>query len=97
MLKQAQAFVGTILEFQAPIPSNGDKYGRAVSIDGDTAVICSDDGSGGDYLYVYRLNGLDWQYEATLTVPNTLVSLGLGETEEEVWSCIDQTIFGPEN
>lgn len=81
IFSQAQAFVGTILEFQALSPSNGDKYGRAVSIDGDTAVICADDGSGGDYLYVYRLNGLAWQYEATLTVPNTETSLRLGETD----------------
>lgn len=59
LFSQTQAFVGTISEFQAPSPANGDKYGRATSIDGDTAVICSDNGSGGDYLYVYRLNGLD--------------------------------------
>lgn len=81
IFSQVQAFVGTILELQALSPSNGDKYGRAVSIGGDTAVICADNGSGGDYLYVYRLNGLYWQYEATLTVPNTETSLRLGETD----------------
>ncbi|UCG48375.1 MAG: FG-GAP repeat protein, partial [Phycisphaerales bacterium] len=81
LFSKAQAFVGAILEFQAPNPSNGDKYGRAVSIDRDTAVICADDAGGGDYLYVYRFNGLDWQYETTLTVPYTETSLRLGETD----------------
>ena len=81
LFSQAQAFVGAILEFQAPNPSNGDKYGRAVSIDRNTAVICADNAGGGDYLYVYRLSGLAWQYEATLTVPNTETSLGTGEID----------------
>lgn len=86
IFSQVQAFVGTILEFQALSPSNGDRYGRAVSIDGDTAVICAASSSSGcsnpgDYLYVYRVNGLDWQYEATLTVPGTETALGVGETD----------------
>jgi len=73
LLPQAQAsFVGTSLELQSPSPTDDDKYGRAVSIDGDVAVIQADEPNNCGSLYVYRLNGLDWQYETTLIAPNSV-------------------------
>lgn len=72
IFSQAQASVSTVLEFESPNSSNDDKYGRAVSVDGDVAVIYAKEPNDDGSLYVYRLNGLNWQYEATLTAPNSV-------------------------
>lgn len=62
------------IELNSPDVFAQDEFGTAVAVSGDVAVIGAPlDGDGGyDYgaAYVYRFNGLSWNFETKLTAPD---------------------------
>lgn len=73
---------------QDPTPSNGDRFGEAVAIDGDTMVVGApfDDGAGGPTaargaVHVFtRLPSGTWVYDTTLYDPNQGDGYRLGQS-----------------